>query len=59
MNDPLVLSELPHVYFTANSPEFATSVKDNVRLIAVPQFRSTGELVVLNLDNLDVDVISF
>lgn len=58
-DDPMVLEELPHVFFCGNCTRFATDVKDNVRLICVPSFDATAEMAVLDLDTLDVDVIAF
>ncbi|KAG5417722.1 HYS2 [Candida metapsilosis] len=61
--DPFILeSELPHVYFVGNQDKFATDTytcpdsKAQVRLISVPQFKSTGEFVVLDLSTLEVEV---
>ena len=62
--DPFILeSELPHVYFVGNQDKFATDTytcpdsKAQVRLISVPQFKSTGEFVVLDLSTLEVEVV--
>lgn len=57
--DPMILEELPHVYFCGNCANFATDTRDNVRLICVPSFEATAEIAVLDLDTLDVDVIGF
>ena len=63
-HDPFVLSECPHVYFVGNQPEFgsATIVGDEgqkVTLFTIPKFKETGELVLLNTDDLSVEVVQF
>ncbi|KAI5949138.1 HYS2 [Candida theae] len=62
--DPFVLdSELPHVYFVGNQDKFETDVYKcpdsgaQVRLISVPQFGSTGEVVILDLSTLETEVV--
>lgn len=30
-----------------------------VRLIAIPKFKETGELVLLDMDTLEVDIVKF
>lgn len=62
--DQFVIEECPHVYFVGNQPRFETSVIEGpagqmVRLIAVPIFRVTGEIVVLDTETLDAEVIRF
>lgn len=34
-------------------------VGQTVRLIAVPKFKETGELVLLDMDTLDVEIVKF
>ncbi|KAI9812536.1 MAG: hypothetical protein M1832_000386 [Thelocarpon impressellum] len=60
--DPFVIEESPHVFFVGNQPRFDTMVIDGnagqqVRLIAVPKFRETGEVVLLDLETLDVELL--
>ena len=62
--DQFIIEECPHVYFVGNQPKFETIVIDgpagqNVRLIAIPKFKETGELVLLDADTLEVDRIKF
>ncbi|MCJ1247441.1 hypothetical protein MMC30_004655 [Trapelia coarctata] len=62
--DPFVIEECPHVYFVGNQPRFESAVIDgpagqNVTLIAVPIFRETGEVVLLDTDSLEVEIIKF
>ncbi|MCJ1309143.1 hypothetical protein MMC25_002798 [Agyrium rufum] len=63
-DDPFVYEECPHVYFVGNQPSFGTRVIDGpvdqqVTLIAIPSFRETGEVVLLDTETLEVDVIKF
>ena len=72
-SDPFILSKQPSVYFAGNSEKFETLLVDNngeaagsdddtkklTRLICVPSFALTGEAVLLNLNTLDCEVISF
>lgn len=63
-DDPFVLNECPHVYFVGNQPKFETTVIEGpvgqlVTLIAVPKFKETGEVVLLDTDTLKVEVMRF
>lgn len=62
-NDPFVIEECPHVFFVGNQPKFDSTVLDyegqSVRLIAVPKFKETGEVVLLDTDTLEVEVLRF
>ncbi|SLM40440.1 dna polymerase delta subunit 2 [Lasallia pustulata] len=62
--DQFVIEECPHVYFVGNQPKFETTVIEgpagqNVRLIAVPRFKERGEVVLLDMDSLDVEIVKF
>lgn len=62
--DQFVIEECPHVYFVGNQPKFETTVIEgpagqNVRLIAVPKFKERGEVVLLDMDSLDVEILKF
>lgn len=62
--DPFVIDECPHVYFVGNQPKFESTVIEGstgqaVRLIAVPKFKETGEVVLLDTDTLEVDLLRF
>lgn len=64
MKDAFIISECPHVYIVGNQPKFDTSVIEGpygqrVRLIAVPKFYETGELVLLDTEDLSVEVTKF
>ena len=63
-NDPLIMRECPHVFFAGNQPRFATSVIEGpegqqVRLIAVPRFKETGTLVLLDAETLQAECVTF
>lgn len=65
-DDPFVLAdgECPHVYFVGNQKEFATSVVEGmqgqrVRCLSVPRFSETGEVVVVDLETLGVELVKF
>lgn len=65
----------PHVYFAGNQAGFGTrvvqgpgsgddaegsgSIGETVRLISVPKFSETGEVVVLDLEDLSVQRLCF
>ncbi|KAL9597796.1 MAG: hypothetical protein Q9219_004923 [cf. Caloplaca sp. 3 TL-2023] len=62
--DPFVIEECPHVYFVGNQPRYETMVIEGpagqtVRLICVPKFRETGEIVLLDTDTLEPEVVRF
>jgi DNA polymerase delta subunit 2 len=62
--DPFVLEECPHIYVVGNQPRFESAVIEGplgqaVCLIALPKFRETGELVILDTDTLTVETITF
>lgn len=64
--EPFVLADgwCPHVYFVGNQGKFGTSVVEGpegqrVRCVAVPKFAETGEVVLLDLETLDVEVVRF
>ncbi|KAL4479656.1 hypothetical protein ABPG72_004252 [Tetrahymena utriculariae] len=58
-SDPFILDELPHVYFSGNSPKFETKMiyeentKKRCRLICVPAISDSNSFVIMNLTNLD------
>ncbi|SCU79263.1 LAFA_0B01860g1_1 [Lachancea sp. 'fantastica'] len=62
-NDPFILSKLPHVFFVGNQPAFASrSVKleggADVKILTIPDFSKTGEVVILDLETLDTEVVT-
>ncbi|CAK7900898.1 DNA polymerase delta small subunit [[Candida] anglica] len=68
-SDPFTLSnETPHVLFAGNQDNYATTTKNwkldadgdeiSVRLISVPRFAQSGQLVLLDVDTLECEVIT-
>eukprot|EP00957_Ditylum_brightwellii_P014780 1114590-Ditylum_brightwellii.AAC.1 len=54
----------PDVYFAGNCSKFESKLvsvdddgKKKTRLVCVPSFAETGEVVLLNLDTLDCEVV--
>jgi DNA polymerase delta subunit 2 len=62
--DPFVIAECPHVFFVGNQPRFDTALIEgpdgqHVRLIAVPDFHRSGQLVLLDSETLEPEVVQF
>jgi len=62
--DQFVLKECPHVFIVGNQPKFETTIiegprGERVRLVTVPKFSETGEIVVMNMETLVPEVIKF
>uniref|UniRef100_A0A336LN48 DNA polymerase delta subunit 2 n=1 Tax=Culicoides sonorensis TaxID=179676 RepID=A0A336LN48_CULSO len=61
--DPFIIKEMPHVYFAGNCKSFSTDeVKlDNgkTRVICIPQFGETKQVVLLNIKTLECKPMSF
>ena len=72
--DPFVINSKPSVYFAGNCDEFETRLvdangeeasdgkahgKDVTRLVCVPSFALTGEVVLVKLKSLECEVLSF
>lgn len=69
--DPFILNnETPNVYFVGNQDKFETKTielerdhheeaKENIRvkLLSIPKFSKTGEIVLMDLDTLETEVI--
>ena len=63
-DDPFVMETCPHLFFVGCQPEFGTKVIEGpegqaVRLIAVPSFSRTRELVLVDTETLDVSRVKF
>ncbi|KAI1332031.1 DNA polymerase alpha/epsilon subunit B-domain-containing protein [Xylariaceae sp. FL0255] len=62
-DDPFVMQTCPHLYFIGNQPAFGTRVihgEDGqaVRLVAVPSFVATGEIVIVDSETLEVSKVT-
>ncbi|GAA5983099.1 hypothetical protein JCM5350_006814 [Sporobolomyces pararoseus] len=64
--DPFILEQTPHVYFIGNQPKFETKLIEQggddgkkVRIVLVPKFSKTGQLVLINSKTLKVKVVAF
>ncbi|KAF2209963.1 hypothetical protein CERZMDRAFT_100017 [Cercospora zeae-maydis SCOH1-5] len=62
--DRFVIKECPHVYFIGNQPKFETTVIEGpqgqeVTLIAVPSFKKTGQVIILDLEDLKAEIVKF
>lgn len=60
--DAFVMKECPHVWFVGNQPKFETMLVEGplgqkVRVISVPEFHETGEVVVLDLETLEPELV--
>ncbi|KAK3377772.1 DNA polymerase alpha/epsilon subunit B-domain-containing protein [Podospora didyma] len=58
-DEPYIMKQCPHLYFVGSQPEFGTRViegpdKQMVRLVLVPSFSGTREIVLLDMETLDV-----
>lgn len=58
------MNTCPHVFFVGSQPKFDTAEIEGpngqtVRLIAVPKFAETGEIVLLDSETLEVEVVRF
>ena len=56
------MKECPHLYFIGCQPEFGTKVIEGpqgqmVRLISVPSFTATREIVLVDTETLDVSKV--
>ena len=61
--DPFVLNDCPHLFFAGSQPKFDTAVIEGpegqlVRLIAIPRFAETGEIVVVDSETLEVERVA-
>ena len=62
--DAFVIRESPHVYFVGNQPKFETTVIEGpvgqrVRMVAVPKFRETGEVILMDMETLETEIVKF
>jgi len=62
--DPFIISQAPHVMFAGCQPEFGTSLIEGsdgqaIRIVAVPDFASSGTMVLVNLRTLAIHPVQF
>ncbi|XP_030642330.1 DNA polymerase delta subunit 2 [Chanos chanos] len=63
-NDPFILEDCPHVYFTGSAPSFRSKritgpEGQEVLLVAIPEFSSTQTACLVNLRTLECEPVSF
>lgn len=63
-NDPFTLTETPHVYFVGNQPSYETKLLElekniKIRLVTIPEFKDSGEIVILDTKTLETEVFKF
>jgi DNA polymerase delta subunit 2 len=56
------MESCPHVFFVGSQPKFDTAEIEGtdgqtVRLIAIPKFAETGEIVLIDAETLEVEVV--
>jgi DNA polymerase delta subunit 2 len=58
-SDPMCMTQAPSVYFCGNAHAFDTAISNGTRLVCVPEFATTGQAILVNLENLNVEILSF
>lgn len=63
-DDPFVMKECPHLFFVGNQPEFSTRTisgpaGQSVRLITVPSFSDSKEIVLVDTETLEASKVKF
>lgn len=63
-DDPFVMNSCPHLYFAGCQPKFGTRLihgptGQSVRLVTVPSFSATKEIVLVDTETLEVSKIKF
>ena len=58
-----MLHDCPHIFFAGSQPKFDTALIEGqdgqtVRLIAVPRFAETGEVVLVDMESLEVERVT-
>ena len=63
-NDPFIIHQSPHIFFAGNQESFESKLitgkqGQKVRLIAIPKYKATNTVVLLDLKTMDVTPITF
>lgn len=58
-NDPFVVKDGVHVCFAGNQPFYASKMVSGTRILTIPDFASTGQLVLLDMESLETEVVTF
>jgi DNA polymerase delta subunit 2 len=61
-DDPLIVRDCPHIYFAGSQPKFAKKIiqgpaDQEVLLLSIPKFKETGQIVVLDMETLGVELV--
>ena len=61
-DDPFIMNQCPHLYFVGSQPEFGTKTitgpeGQSVRLVTVPAFSRSKEIVLVDTETLDVTLV--
>ncbi|KAK6199282.1 DNA polymerase delta small subunit [Scheffersomyces amazonensis] len=61
--DPFILEKkTPHIYFVGNQAEYGSEILEfdggQIRIISVPKFEDSGQVVIVDLDTLSTEVIT-
>jgi len=62
-NDPFIITRTPHLYFIGNQPRFESTLSTHndgqkTRVVLLPRFSESGQVVLVNPRNLDIRVVS-
>ena len=62
-NDPFIITRTPHLYFIGNQPRFESVLLtqhdgQKTRVVLIPRFSETGQVILVNPMNLDIKVVS-
>ena len=66
--DPFILQDRPHIYIVGNQPQFESFLDEGTlddgsgyrtRIVLLPKFSTSGTIVLVNTETLEVKPISF
>ena len=55
--DPFVIKDRPDLLFVGNQPAFATAAYEQTRVVLVPKFAETRQVVLVNLRNMEAELV--